>query len=113
MQKKQRRFFFSFHVEGFECVFPSKEIFGYIREQSVDPINVVSLRWMSSGKAVLANSDLGSPQFILNALKLNDDTSDSEDGLFNEVVQRYGEHARPLSSNIFASRATLAVQGFQ
>ena len=105
---------FSFAVEEFECILSTREILSYIREHNKTPINVVSFRWKSDGKAVLVVSGLGGVPELVNKLKAPETFQGlEEENIFKELIGQYSTQMNPKASKILGSRMLLSVYGFQ
>jgi hypothetical protein len=102
-------FYFSFVVDGFECVFSSREIPAYIREQTNAAINVVSFRWNSSGEAVFILCALDGRAGI--EMKLH--SCDQENAEFRQLIDQCASQASAPFSKMFAAKTLLFVHGFQ
>ncbi|CAB9505998.1 protein sorting-associated protein 13C [Seminavis robusta] len=102
-------FFFSFVVDGFECVFPSRDIPAYIREQANAAINVVSFRWKSSGEAafILCGVEAGS------GIETKLQSLAPGKGEFRELVDHCAAQTKAPFSKLIALKTMLLVQGFQ
>ena len=108
-------FFFSFQVDGFDCVFPSKDISNYVREQGQDAINVVSLRWTSSGEAMFVYCSMDEAAGMMEKLaKHGGGSAKDESGQeFVSLVEHHAPKVSESQSRIFASKILLSVNGFQ
>ena len=109
-------FFFSFVVDGFECVFSSREIPSYTREQSHEPINVVSFRWKSSGDAVLVLCSVDEATMMKRKMATkggNDTGLTAQLELEDFVGQISADRHLSADSRLFASKIDLAVTKFQ
>ena len=108
-------FFFSFQVDGFDCVIPSKDISSYVRDQGQDAINVVSLRWKSSGEAMFVYCRMDEATDMMEKLAKHGRGSGKDTGgqEFVNLVEHHASKVSDLHSRIFASKVLLSVNGFQ
>jgi len=112
---KRIDFVFSFKVDGFDCVFPSRDISSYVREHTIDAISVVSLRWKSNGSAVFVLSGLDTSASMMKKMESNEGESHDEEAskAFISLVEHRASKVNTLHSRIFASNMLLSVDGLQ
>ena len=95
---------FAFHVIGFECILPSRDLTSFIRRHSDESVSVVTFRWTSklTGEVSCLPLPEAGESLALKASKISLENSD--DSAF---------HSQSQSVSCITALARLRVDGFQ